>query len=164
MATGHSPSGNANSTKSKKRLKKRKPQLRCPICHRVWTSDWNGLCSHSIGVHRIPLENWPLIKDLLELRAQKLNDLNATVHLGRILNDFGDTHESDLHYDISTNYPEYMDITSGFISHNGISKNSNAVPPCPRNVRSLSDFGVRPKFDCMLFQLRKNKSIKLNAW
>ncbi|XP_022710005.1 uncharacterized protein LOC111272688 [Varroa jacobsoni] len=59
------------------RYKRRPLCLRCPVCTCVWAADFEGICSHASVVHRIRLDNYTMIKDLLALRAERLSSINV---------------------------------------------------------------------------------------
>lgn len=134
----------------KARSKRRRPHLRCPVCQRVWASDWAGLCSHSAAVHDINLDEWPTIRLLLEQRSQKMQDMYVNVQrrLGQngtesSNEEFQDSFRSVSELDTSFDPSAIFCQTS---SANETTENSHRG----RNFRSMSDAGGRSTRDCEL--------------
>lgn len=156
-----------SSRRGKSRSRKRRPHLRCPICHRVWASDWDGLCSHAVAVHGINLGSCPSIKELLELRAQKMSVMNASVQREISRSGEMDSEFCDLspHYTRLEAAPDssesFQDGNIRFeleVTNQKFDSERRGILGS-RNVRSMSDFGVVPNSDCEYPSERCNVTI-----
>ncbi|OQR68907.1 hypothetical protein BIW11_12601 [Tropilaelaps mercedesae] len=137
------------------RSKSQAPHLRCPMCKCVWTSDWNGLCSHVDCVHNINLQDFSAVKPLLELRAQKMSAINRVaqgekceaINAGDEFREPNGSLWSETFFQLD----ETLSKRNVTRPNEGLSKHQSSLEigfyqspvNARREVRSLSDFGIR---------------------